>query len=100
MPKLSKAGQASQDQRDRSGAAPEGGNGANSRDGARSEAPRVLPAAEVRKVWEERLGALKDRVRKHYAKWCQQRQQRITSLTLAVNSCTIAVRQENTPVIY
>jgi integrase len=36
-------------------------------------------------------------VRKHYAKWSQQRQQRITSLMRAVNSCTNPVQQENTP---
>lgn len=33
-------------------------------------------------------------VRKHYAKWSQQRQARITSLMRAVNSCTNPVQQE------
>ncbi len=37
-------------------------------------------------------------VRKHYAKWSQQRQQRITTLMLAVNSCTNLVQKENAPV--
>jgi integrase len=39
-------------------------------------------------------------VRKHYAKWSQQRQARITSLMLAVNSCTNPVQQEKTPVTH
>ena len=39
-------------------------------------------------------------VRRHYAKWSQQRQQRITTLMLAVNSCTIPVQQENAPVAH
>ncbi|HLJ13433.1 MAG TPA: site-specific integrase [Bryobacteraceae bacterium] len=37
-------------------------------------------------------------VRKHYAKWSQQRQQRITTLMLAVNSCTNLVQKEKAPV--
>jgi site-specific recombinase XerD len=37
-------------------------------------------------------------VRKHYAKWSQQRQARITSLMQALNSCTNLVQNEKTPV--
>jgi site-specific recombinase XerD len=37
-------------------------------------------------------------VRKHYAKWSQQRQQRISHLMRTLNSCTISVRQEKAPV--
>jgi integrase len=37
-------------------------------------------------------------VRKHYAKWSQQRQARISSLMKAVNSCTNPVQQEKGPV--
>ena len=39
-------------------------------------------------------------VHKHYAKWSQQRQQRIRTLMRAVNSCTIPVQQEKAPVTH
>ena len=63
-------------------------------------ATRLLGVGATEQEVADVLGISPTIVRKHYAKWSQQRQQRITGLMLAVNSCTIPVHKQQAPVTH